>query len=153
MTHYSDPPTANQLRQDCDQLLAAYNALDQTRQQAIQALDALKQTGIYDSIPTASYEKRRENGGKALRLIFPTQNGERIREYIGTAPDAQAQALAQIERTQEARELDRLIEDIGRDLKRYAADLSRKAKDVTYSAQYRDTQLEKIKLEKIKRAT
>ena len=145
MTYTYAPPTANELRQHCEQLLEAYNALDELRQKAIQALDALTAAGIYDSIPTASYEKRRENGGKALRLIFPTEKGERIREYIGTEPNAQAAALAQIERTKQAQALEKLTEDIGRDLQRYAADLSRKAKDVTYSAQYRATQLEKIK--------
>ena len=145
MTRYSDPPTVHELRQHCDLLLEQYNNLDELRQKAIQALDALTAAGIYDSIPTASYEKRRENGSRALRLIFPTQHGTRQREYIGTDPDARAAALAQIERTKQAQALEKLTEDIGRDLQRYAADLSRKAKDVTYSAQYRATQLEKIK--------
>ena len=144
MTRYSNPPHPAKLAEDFQQLIRAYTDLDETRQQATQALDALTAAGIYDSIPTASYEKRRENGSKALRLVFPTQHGERIREYIGTDPDARAAALAQIERTKQAQALEKLTDDIGHDLQRYAADLSRKAKDVTYSAQYRAIQLEKI---------
>ena len=142
MTYTYAPPTANELRQHCEQLLEAYNALDELRQKAIQALDALTQAGIYDSIPTASYEKRRENGGKALRLIFPTEKGERIREYIGTEPNAQAAALAQIERTKQARALERFIDDIEGSMKRYADNIHRATTESSMAARFMEKKLE-----------
>ena len=148
MTRYSDPPTAHTLRQDCDLLLEQYNNLDELRQKAIQALDALTAAGIYDSIPTPTMERRRENGGEAMRLLFPTKDGTRRgtrrREYIGTDPDAQAAALAQIERTRQAQALEKLTDDIGHTLKRLAADLHRAARDVTMSCRHYQDRLHNL---------
>ena len=142
MTRYSNPPHPAKLAEDFQQLIRAYTDLDETRQQATQALDALTAAGIYDSIPTASYEKRRENGSKALRLVFPTQHGERVREYIGTDPDARAAALAQIERTKQARALERFIDDIEGSMKRYADNIHRATTESSMAARFMEKKLE-----------
>lgn len=58
----------------------------------------LQDEGIFDELPTPSWEGR--NGqGRYLRLIYPMRGRKRRRVYVGCKPERVMAALATIERT------------------------------------------------------
>jgi hypothetical protein len=66
----------------------------------------LTAAGVFDAIPSESWESR--NGGENcyLRLVFPTERGRRRRLYVGVDPRKIEAARAKIERTKRLIELD-----------------------------------------------
>jgi len=82
-------------------LVAVSTRLDEIADEIMQ----LQEKGVFDEIPSESWETR--NGGETryLRLVFPTTQGARRKMYVGADPGKIAEAQAKIERSRRNREL------------------------------------------------
>ena len=80
------------LEQEVEKLLAILESLNARRAELLAEADELKELGITDGRPDW-------NRKKYLYLRFPTQSGERAREYIGSDPVKTDAALRMVERS------------------------------------------------------
>jgi hypothetical protein len=71
----------------------------------IQEIEKLQEAGVFDQIPSESWETRNGGETKYLRLVFPTNNGRRRRVYVGCDPAKIARASEKIGRTHRLRDL------------------------------------------------
>ena len=80
----------------------------QHRAAAISAeMDSLIETGVFDAIPSESWESRNGNQNNYLRLVYPTSGGKRRRDYVGSNVTKIKEARAKINRTQRLHDLQR----------------------------------------------
>lgn len=93
------------LEQEVEKLLAIMESLTARRAELLAEADALKAQGITDGRPDW-------NRKKYLYLRFPTQSGERARQYIGSDPVKTDEALQKVERSIQHKNLLHHVEQI-----------------------------------------
>lgn len=78
----------------------------------------LEADGVFDQVPSESWETRNGGDTRYLRLVFPSTRGKRHKEYIGCNPVKIAAAQAKIERSERRKRLQieqrRLHQRLGR---------------------------------------
>ena len=79
--------------------------LDQRIAAIDQEMEALVKQGVFDQIPSMSWESRNGSKKMYLRLVFPTRGGKRRKEYVGCDPVKIAAAQAKIERSKQENRL------------------------------------------------
>ena len=65
----------------------------------------LKADGVFNQIPSESWETRNGGDTKYLRLVFPSSGGKRHKEYIGCHPGLISTAWTKIERSKRRKDL------------------------------------------------
>ncbi len=93
------------LEQEVEKLLAIMESLTARRAELLADADELKAQGITDGRPDW-------NRKKYLYLRFPTQSGERARQYIGSNPVKTDAALQMVERSIQHKNLLHHVEEI-----------------------------------------
>lgn len=95
---------------DCEALVSQIEERLRTTTDWLAEINAelthLKEQGVYDAIPSMSWEARNGGRKKYLRLVFPTEHGRRRREYIGSHPEKIEAAKETIARTKRATKLE-----------------------------------------------
>lgn len=115
--------TATQCLDLLDEIRDKIIALDQRIATIDQEMEALVKQGVFDQIPSKSWETRNGGDTKYLRLIFPTVNHKRRKQYVGCDPIKIEAAQAQIERTGHGNRLQAERRQLHQHLRRARGDL------------------------------
>jgi len=59
----------------------------------------LEKLGVYDAVPSESWESRNGGEKRYLRLVFPVDGAGRAKEYVGADPDKVEDAREKTRRT------------------------------------------------------
>jgi hypothetical protein len=95
--------------QECEELIAQVQTTLMQVRDRLAAIDVdiskLQEQGVFDDIPTESWEGRSGGDNRYLRLVFPAKDGRRRRVYIGSTPNNIKAARDKIQRTEWLRDL------------------------------------------------